>query len=271
MVTWALVAAAPEWLTWSIDALERGNWRLALQLCGADVVATEAGLVELAAILSTTAIGISSLGIGDVAAAIPQFSAAAKMLPPIFKRPGADDHVLASVPPRASSDQPVLSLLTWGAARILWREQSFVSELLSWLRENHRPRDCLVEAYSLRMGEVEFSPDFWDRQTRPAGALQVQEPDPLITRKDLLRRASWLRKLVLPETGDVSQSVWHDIGGPVGLRAAALSRLGRRSRPLGPETKHPSDPIPIRLGHLRAWECARQWRIDVGRAQSDRQ
>jgi hypothetical protein len=273
MVTWASVEEAQEWLTGSIDALEQGNWRLALQLCGGDVVATEFGLVELGLLLSAAATSIYSLGIGDVSAARRQLSAGAGMLPPFLRRAGADGHVLANLVPRPSSAQPLRSVLAWRAARILWREQCLIAELLNRLREHDSPRDHLVEAYIQRMGEVEFSPFSWYRPARPTPRPRRKPVDPSVTltRLDMLLRASRLRKLALPEAGDVSQSPWHDIGGPRGLRAEALSRLASRPEPLGPETKHLSDPIPIRLGHLRAWEYARQWRIDVGHAESDRQ
>jgi hypothetical protein len=83
------------------------------------------------------------------------------------------------------------------------------------------------------------------------------------SRRVFLQRASNLRKLAFPKAGDVSESVWKDIGGHWGLRAQAQTRLASRSlTPWANETGIRAS-VPLRLGHLRAWEYARQWKRDL--------
>lgn len=123
-----------------------------------------------------------------------------------------------------------------------------LNDLRSQLLRYSSPRDFLIEAAIQFQAEVECSAFCW------LGTGGPDEPplDVTPTRKHLLARASNLRTWARPRLGDVSESVWKDIGAHRGLWAAAWARLAGR-------TPARTTGAPQRRGHHEAAERARRW------------
>jgi hypothetical protein len=261
MVARGSSGAKQHWLPHSMSALEVGDWRTALRLGGWAFVNGEGPEIPMLAVtLRTTAAAMRDQAAGDLAATTRQLSDAAGMLPPRLRRLSPDAQLLASLTPEPLGTSPTgPAFWAWRVARVIWREQWLIADLRDELVRFPSPRDHLIEAYIQFMFEVEFSPYSWYRPP------QKTWPYPAVTpaRDDLCRRASNLRKLVEPTHGDVSQSVWQDIGRHCGLRAAAQERLAER--PLLPEMDRIAawSDLPVRRGRQRAWEHARQWVSDL--------
>jgi len=195
---------------------------------------------------------------GDVAAAERQYRDATALLPPRLRR-SISDGTLVQMPASgpAKAVQP-----HWlrRAALVLWREQELIGDLRIRLDQFSRARDYLVEACIAFANEIDFSPFTWRAGVEDTRFLPAVIP----SRKDLCTRATRLRRLVSARAGDVTESVWKDIGGYRGLRAEAMARLAERS--LVPWSAAVNRILlePVRRGHLRAWEYARTLRDDLG-------
>jgi hypothetical protein len=263
MATGASAQSEQHRLPRSIQALEDGNYRTALNLCNEDIAAEDRRIAMLAVLLRTTAGGIYALAYGEVASAIRQFSDAAAMLPPALTHLDRNGLPVADLVPEPLGDLRPIATWTWRSARILWREQQLVAYLLRRLTKASSARDHLVEACIQFMCEVEFMPFAW---YRPTSGIKADDPPVTATRSDICRRASNLRKVSQPRKGDVSQSVWHDIGAYRGLRMEALFTLAYR--PMTPWPK--SFDVPIRFGHQDAWDYATHWknRLNAKESQS---
>lgn len=157
----------------SIAALEVGDWATALWFGTRDLVnAVDPTLPLLAVVLRTTAGGMRDQAAGDVAAARRQYSDAARPLPAALSQPTAAGQRAAVLAPEPTghwtgSDE----YCTWRAARIIWREQTLITDLLQLLTEKPSPRDHLVEAYIQFQFEVEFSPYSWSRPHNGTGPI----------------------------------------------------------------------------------------------------
>ena len=255
-----MVTREQHWLPRSILALEVGDWLAALDLCRRDTTAEDPlEVARIAVVLRTAAGALRAQAAGDVASARRQLFDAAAMLPSGLTRPNIHGGRLANpIQIPFGDSHSTLASSTWRLARIVWREQTLIADLMRQLVKYSSPRDHLVEAYIQFMFEIEFSPFSWYRPKSGNGRHDHQVTP---TRCDLCRRASNLRKLALPRTGDVSKSVWLDIGGHRGLRAAAQLRLANRL--LTPRAMESAE-MPVRLGRRRAWEHARLWIQDLG-------
>jgi hypothetical protein len=262
MATGASAQSEQHRLPRSIEALEDGDYRTALNLCNKGMAAEDPRIAMLAVLLRTTAGGIHALACGEVASAIRQFSTAAAMLPPALKHLDRYGRPVATLVAEPLSESFPIAAWTCRSARILWREQHLIAHLLWRLSEPASARDHMIEACMQFLREVEFMPFSWHRPTR---GITLDDPPVTATRGDICRRASNLRKLSQPRKGDVSQSVWHDIGGYRGLRTEALFTLA--NRPLTPWPK--SVDVPIRFGHQDAWDYATHWknRLSAGKSQ----
>ena len=237
----------------SMRALEVGDYRTALNLCNEEMAAENRRVAMLAVLLRTTAGGLHALAYGDVASAIRQYSAAAAMLPPALKHPDRYGRTAAILVAEPLGDSFPIAAWACRSARILWREQHLIAHLLWRLSDPASARDHMIEACTQFLCEVEFMPFSWHRPTR---GTTLDDPPVTATRSDMCRRASNLRKLSQPRKGDVSQSVWHDIGGYRGLRTEALLTLANRPLTLWPK----SVDLPIRFGHQDAWDYATHWK-----------
>ena len=262
MVTDAAARLEQELLRPAIRALEVGNWNNASALFNvAQTAGDRSDAVSLVVIVRTIAGAMGSQASGDIQAAIRQYAAAEAMLPPGLTRTTSDGvrRVALPVAEPVGNGEAMIARLFWRAARIIWREQYLIDDLRQQLRRLAKPRDHLIEAYIQFQFEVEFSPFAWDELPKRT------QPDPPVTpsRSSICRRASHLRKLALPRTGDVSETVWKDIGGHRGVRATAQARLAER--PLTPWVDEIGlrVSIPVRFGRQRAWEHARQWKLDL--------
>ncbi|GLY19267.1 hypothetical protein LWF15_04720 [Kineosporia rhizophila] len=242
--------------------LECGDWREVLVLLGGDGTSTH----RLAAVTHQLALSMFQQTVGDVEQAWTALTDAAKGLPPALTKVDPDTGHVAAVLHTATMilgpDQGPERHLTLALARITWREQTELGQL----RNPHLyagARDALIRACQEFLAWVEFAPETWRRQI-PPGQLQgfgltvprsLHQP----TRKNLCDRASKLRKFADPAQGDVSDSVWADIGGYPGLKALALEGLSTQhivSWRLGPRS-HSSQQIPLRTGCVTAWRFAR--------------
>jgi hypothetical protein len=225
-----------------IKALELGDWFAALSL--SSPAAT--GPATLATVLNMLAASMQSRAAGDVSTAWRQLSEVASRLPRAMRHLDGTRNVwLADLRPLGDGD-------AWRVSRITWREQRELGDLRQRLsRDGTRPRDELVEACIERLGWVEFNPWTW---SQPNGDLSVTP-----SRDELLRRGTWLRQFARPRSGRLSQSVWRDIGAYGGLYASALTRLA--IRPVVPWDI--DSGVPIRVGRMRIWDHAQQWRSDI--------
>lgn len=252
-------AATPTWrelLLLAVRALEVGAWSPPLTLPPSDPSDTSEESTYLSVLVRITAGGLADQAAGDVAGAERLYRQAVHFLPDRFVRTDRDGRCLAFMlsEQRIGLDpEPLLCRV----ATVIGREQSFLDSLRRQLLRCSSPRDFLVEAAIQFQGEVECSPFSW-LSTAGAGH---SAPDVTPTRKDLLRRASNLRTWARPRAGDVSESVWKDIGGHRGLWAAAMTRLADRT-PAHQASGQRSD-VPQRRGHREAAERALRWKENL--------
>ena len=252
----------PEWTSLSIRDLEVGDWRRAFILPAGPIVDHDRlQPAHLVVIMRTTADAMRSQATGDIDGAASRYGTASAMLPAVIARMSRNGQRHAMVARPATTEDPIRANGYWKVACVIWREQLLIEELFTQLNSGSRARDYLIEAYIHFMFELEFLPFACYRPTKEVPA---PYPETLPSRDDLCRRATRLRNAAQPKGADVSKSVWDDLGGYRGLRAAALTRLA--DRPLTPwgGDDPSSEGMPVRLGRLRAWQHARTWRHDVG-------
>jgi hypothetical protein len=262
MVTEAAARFERELLRPAIRALEVGDWNNASALFKGDQIAGDRSDAAYLVVIGRTIAGaMGAQAAGDIQAATRQYTAAEAMLPPGLTHTTSHGRRRVALPiaEPVANGESMITRLFWRAARILWREQYLIDDLRRQLRKLAKPRDHLIEAYIQFQLEVEFSPFAW------AELADRTQPDPPVTpsRSSICRRASHLRKLALPRAGDVSETVWKDIGGHRGVRARAQARLAER--PLTPWADEIGlrVSVPVRFGRQRAWEYARQWKLDL--------
>jgi hypothetical protein len=244
-----------------LDALKRGDWRTAVIRLHSDGSSQQ----KLAAAANLLARSMFWQAMGDVEAAWAHLDDVARMLPPTLTRYDQAEPTCLVKPPWAGSTGPGSNPPMWMVCLLTWREQT---ELIS-LRERFRrpgrsPRDELIDACIEYLIWVEFDPATWQAPRNDTGLrdLGLIVPPTFATprRMDLCDRASALRKLAVPTLGDLSESVWKDIGGYRGLKAQALRRMA--DRPLT-AWKHgvaaPEPVVPVRIARAQAWTLAQDW------------
>jgi hypothetical protein len=253
-------------LSAALRALGVGNYRAVLDPTwspGASVlVAGPEDLVRLGTVLWLVARSMVQQVRGHVHDAWDELSAAAGALPRGYSATEGGT-VLAQLvaAPRDAAPEDYLWRLV---AQLVWREQY---ELLDLRRRFApglmSPRELLIEACIERFFWVSLNPHFWTPPTEEVSLLAAASISADHSRKALCSRGSRLRKFGDPRAGDISQSVWQDIGGYFGLCVAALDELADRSRPVPWCHIDGAGGIPIRRGRLRAWEHAATWRSDL--------
>ena len=147
---------------------------------------------------------------------------------------------LAPAPPAGDVDA---HLACW-SARLVFREQYELTDLhRRFVLDRAAARDELIEVYIeyLCTGKVTDT-----------------------SRKAFLARATRLRQFAGSTQGDVSQSVWTDVGGLDGLHAKAVRRLGGRRAPAPWCGLAGTADLPVAVDRLRAWESSRRQTFAVG-------
>ena len=246
-----------------LDALEVGDWRRASCLLdsGGPPVAGLGFLVRGAVALEHTAHAMQLHAQGLVFEAFDEFGIAATQLPRLRKgataTPGRAVALLMPEPDDPHSDEH----LTWRTARVVWRGQSELGDLRRRFAAGRmRARDELVEACIEHLCCVEFDPFAWPESERPT-------PDDGVTvdrtRLVLCHRATRIRQFADPTRGEVTQSVWRDIGAYRRLRGAALSQLATRAAPAPWCGVRGTSGLKVCRGRLRAWQYAHIWRDDL--------
>lgn len=241
------------WLPRAIRALEVGDWASAVTLPPGDPGDSNEESVYLSVLVRMTAGGMAAQAAGDVAGAERLYREAARLLPGRLVRTDRDGCCIAHLLTEQRIDLDPEPLLC-RAATVIGREQTCLDNLRRRLLRCSSPRDFLVEAAIQFQGEMECSPFAW-LSTAGAGH---SAPDVTPTRRDLLCRASNLRRWARPRAGDVSESVWKDIGGHRRLWAAAMAKLADRTG--AQEATGQRIDVPLRRGHREAAERALRWK-----------
>jgi hypothetical protein len=246
-----------------LDALEVGDWRRARRLL-VDAQVSEVGLEPL--VRGTVALEHAARAMqlhaqGFVFEAFDEFGIAATQLPRLRKGATATPEravaLLMPEPDDPHSDEH----LTWRSARVVWRGQFELGDLRRRFAPGRmRARDELVEACIEHLCCVEFDPFAWPESERPT-------PDDGVTvdrtRLVLCHRATRIRQFADPTRGEVTQSVWRDIGAYRRLRGAALSQLATRTAPAPWCGVRGTSGLKVCRGRLRAWQYAHIWRDDL--------
>jgi hypothetical protein len=249
----------------ALDALESGDWRSVLDPPGLATrnVAGPAELVRAGLGSEMAARAMQLMAQGFVSEGLVQVRKAATQLPRHLRRttgmPGQAVAELAREPRDRASDEH----LVWRMALLLWREHYELVDLQRRLDHGRlTPREELVEAYIEFLCRVEFDPRAWYRRRR--GAVRWNDGTTVeCTRTVMLARATELRRFVDPRAGDLSQSVWRDVGSLRGLRAEALGVLAQRATAAPWWGIEGTAGLEVSRGRLRAWEYARQWYADL--------
>lgn len=245
--------------------LETGDWREVLVLLGADGTSTHG----LAALTRSLALSMFQQTVGDLDRAWENLGDAARILPSPLTATDPDTGEVTAL-----FESTMLlgrayegnheGRLTLALSRITWREQTELGQLRKRPHLYTSARDALVRACLEFLVWVEFAPETWRRQI-PPGLLQgfgISLPKTLHqpTRKNLCERASKLRRFADPAQGDVSDSVWADIGGYPGLKAMALEGLGAQHSSSWRLGTRPAagQSFPDRTGCFAAWRFAQE-------------
>ena len=246
----------PEWLVSAVCAIERGNWRYILYVLEALDAYGEATAFYI--LLQAVAWSMRLQTLGDVTEARKQLGVAAQLLPRPMRRLARDGVTSVSALRPKPAARPEIPMLTWRAARVIWREQAELTALRTLLtREHTEARDVLIDAMIEWMRWVDYDP--WSFALHAHDDLTGIGP----TRAALCARASQLRWFVDPTEGDVSTTVWANLGGYRGLRDAALRRLAGSDLVPWASANPLIQDIPVRLGRRRAWEHAIKWLGDL--------
>lgn len=246
-----------------LASLEVGDWRAVLHpeptRPQAPPMSGRGSLVKLGVVVRIVARSMELQALGEVSAAWIRLAEAAGRLPIRLRRPDRNGTVGLAALETKPRDGAAEIDLAWRVARIIWREQCELTELRRDVALATTARDELIYACIEYLCWIDFDPFTW-HQGRPAG-VEVTSVDR--RRKALCSRGTRLRQLSDPRAGELSQSVWHDIGAYRGLCAEALDRLAGREA-AAPWCGRPlTAGLRVRCGRLRAWEFARRRRDDL--------
>lgn len=259
-----MTAAAPAPLSSDpIGALERGNWRLALNLLR-DSPERATGLQpRLAAELRSIGRSMAHRAVGDHVRAEYILSDTAQSL----SRPGSVLRLLnhTGLPRLALPPDPGLTIKPplYQTALLVWREQGEIARLRSpgqHRSEMSEDQMTLVLAMVEHLCWVQFDPGTWQGRTPDAEALAIERRihEAITSQRDgLLASATDIRRLRVARSGAMSKTVWDHVGRYIGLRRLAMAELARRPRPPWTAAKAP-DGMPARTGALLAWMAAQE-------------
>jgi hypothetical protein len=235
-----------------------------LVLLGADGTSTHG----LAALTRSLALSMFQQTVGDLDRAWEILDGAARILPsPLTSTDPDTGEVTAlfeSTMLLGRPDGNHEGRLTLTLSRITWREQTELGQVRQRAHLYTSARDALVRACLDFLVWVEFAPETWRRQIPPSllQSFGISLPKTLHqpTRKNLCERASKLRRFADPTQGDVSDSVWADIGGYPGLKSLALEGLGTQHASSWRTGTRPSTEqgLPVRTGCFAAWRFAQE-------------
>jgi hypothetical protein len=249
------------------DALELGHWRVVLcpePTCPGSHVAGPRQLVVWGVVLRVLARSMQLQAHGRVQDAWDQLCEAAGLLPRARRAPtlpGESALAALTPPPRdASLDEE----LAWRIARLVWREQSELTDLRNKFAPGLlKPRGELIEACIEHLCWIEFDPFVF---SRPTSGMSAWDDGTSVARERsvLCLRGTRLRQFADATEGSrISKSVWIDIGGYRGLCCEALDRLADRPAPAPWCGAAGTSGLRVRVGRLRAWEHSRRWRDDL--------
>jgi hypothetical protein len=245
-----------------VDAVELGHWRVILHPQAARVAGPRR-LVMGGVVLQMVARSMQLQAQGRVHDAWDLLGKAATLLPSVRRRLiGSGEFAVAVLrPPR---DASVDEELAWRITRLVWREQFELSHLRELFASGQlKARGELVEACIESLCWIDFDPFVCLRRSPGAPAwddgVSVDRE-----RSTLCLRGTRLRNFANgANRKPISKSVWEDIGGYRGLCAEAFDRLADRPAPAPWCGTAGASDLKVRLGRLRAWEHANQWRADV--------
>ena len=201
---------------------------------------------------------------GRVHDAWDRLGEAAGLLPPQLRRRTASaDTVQAVLRPLPQRGEPADVGLVLRIARLIWREQFELRDLRERFAAGKiEPRDELVEAYIHYLSWVDFDPSTF--YCSPAGESMWDDGTPLDRSRAVMCLFPAIRWFADPmQKIRLSQAPWQDINGLRGLAAEALDRLADRTVPAPWWGGNGTSGLVVRLGRLRAWEHARQRRVDL--------
>jgi hypothetical protein len=237
-------AAWPELV---VEAVEQANWRAVLYDYYPDLVAVAQGQdAVLLTILRSLAEVMRWQARGRLARAWQELDGVARLLPlpmsPQRRGHGTPYIELVEMP---SATQGLLPW-TWRTGCVAWREQREMLDLRSRMGQAG-PREVLVNAVVEYLRCVEWDPWTWGPILRDEDALDVTR-----SRAELLARATDLRRVAIPNAGDVSATVWRACGGYRALHAEALRQLATSDVVPWLEANPLATAVPIRCGRVSA-------------------
>jgi hypothetical protein len=234
-------------------ALDRGDWRTAtIKLFKGGAAGVHAELGDLVFGLRCVARSLRIQSVeADVEAAWYQLEAAARKL-------GVDPQGKLDAEPARRRGLPHLR---WATTRLVMREQADLAALQRIFEGLPRGRQELVYACVEHLTLIEFDP--FTVQVHPMDRELTELDDDAYARwrsgnrRDMCTRATHLRQFARVRSGSVNERAWHRMGGYPSVREYALRVLANE-----PLTRGRRD-FPVRLGRLRAWNYARDWKQDT--------
>lgn len=250
----------PEWLVSAVCAIERGNWRYILYAM--EALDAYGEVTAFYILLQAVAMSMRLQALGHVTEAWQQLGIAARLLPRAMCRLSSDGATHKAVLRNKPTAGPGIWVLTWRVTLVIWREQAELDALRMLLVKHHddlreEPRNVLIDAMIEWMRWVEFDP--WTSALHRLDNLTSIGS----SRAEFCARATHLRQFADPTEGDLSTTVWVNLGGYRGLRDAALRRLAASDLVPWASANPLIQDIPVRLGRRRAWEHAIEWLGDL--------
>ncbi len=252
-----------------IRALERGNWRTAIDLLRQVDPAATPHDVLLGADLRTIARSMARRAAGDHGEAWTTLAIASSSLHrrqpnlPVVPSNGTGVVRLA-LPPEP--DAGSAAHRTFRTVRLIWREQSELARLRHQAGE--RPAGLTADRYVLVLAFVEylcwlqFDTGTWLAEIpadEEAAAVDDSIAEFLNSPRDcLLRSATDVRRLHRPAAGGMTRAVWDRANQYRGLRRLAMLELARRPAPPWTEQSKQPNGVPARTGARLAWQAARE-------------
>ncbi len=260
------MSATPKAPADPISALERGDWRAALNLLRqtqrfgtAQDAMLDVELRTIARSMADRAAGFHVSAWSKLAIASSNLHHQRAALPTLAN---GGNVIRLALP--ASVDPHSAALPAFRTVRLIWREQSELAQLRRCASEPPagltEDQHLLVLAVVEYLCWVQFDPGTWLRESPDdeAAAVEARVGELVVKpREGLLRSATDVRRLRRPTAGAMTRAVWDRANQYGGLRRLAMHELGRRSEPPWTESKG-SDRIPARTGAMLAWRAAQE-------------